>query len=68
MHGYGGGEMVGLPLADTLAPEVRAASEEQAGAFVADDHVVYETMQCRQDGSEFPVLIDSITVRDDGGP
>ena len=67
MHGYREGEMVGLRLADTLAPEVRAAFEEQSTLLTVDDHVVYETIQCRKDGSEFPVLIDAITVRDDAG-
>jgi PAS domain S-box-containing protein len=67
MHGYDAGEMVGMLLADTLAPEARAAFQEQATLLPADDHVVYETIDCRKDSSEFPVLIDAITVRDDGG-
>jgi two-component system sensor histidine kinase/response regulator len=67
MHGYDPGEMVGMVLADTLAPDARAAFEEQATLLPADDHVVYETSQCRRDGSEFPVLVDNITVRDDAG-
>jgi PAS domain S-box-containing protein len=67
MHGYTDGELVGRRLADTLAPEVRAAFEEQSTLLTVDDHVVYETIQCRKDGSEFPVLIDAITVRDNAG-
>ncbi len=67
MHGYAEGEMVGMLLADTLAPEARAAFEEQATLLPVDDHVVYETIDCRKDGSEFPVLIDAITVRDEEG-
>jgi PAS domain S-box-containing protein len=67
MHGYEAGEMVGMLVNDTLAPEVRAAFEEQATLLPADDHVVYETILCRKDGSEFPVLIDAVTVRDAAG-
>jgi PAS domain S-box-containing protein len=67
MHRYAPGEMVGMLLADTLAPDVRAAFQEQASELPVDDHVLYETTECRKDGTEFPVLIDAITVRDDDG-
>lgn len=65
MHGYAEGEMVGMSLAETLAPDFRAAFEEQS-TLPVDDHVVYETMQRRRDGSEFPVLVEAFTVREAG--
>ncbi len=65
MHGYGEGEMVGMLIADTLAPDFRAAFEEQS-ALPVDDQVVYESTQRRKDGSEFPALIEAFTVREAG--
>jgi PAS domain S-box-containing protein len=67
MHGYTVEELVGKPLADTLAPECRDASAEHG--HLADekgDHI-YESIHLHKDGPYVPVLTHVSAFKDRGG-
>ncbi len=67
MHGYGPGEMVGMLLSDTLAPEARGDLAAHAQTVHRNGHHIYEAVHVRKDGSRFPCLTDVTAYRDETG-
>jgi PAS domain S-box-containing protein len=68
MHGHTVEELVGMPILDVFAPEVRDEVPERIRRANEEGHYAWETLHVRKDGSVFPVLIDVTTVRDETGP
>lgn len=67
MHGYSVEELSGRPLAWVFAPAARAALGAHIALAHSRGHHSFESMHVRRDGSEFPVLVDVTTVRDESG-
>ena len=67
MHGYEPDGMVGLPMEKTFAPEAAAKLPQILDIINARDHLIYESVHVRKDGSRFPCLIDVTLVRDPEG-
>ncbi|MCU1277569.1 MAG: sensor protein, partial [bacterium] len=67
MHGFTVAELQGRPLATLLAPSEREAMLERGRRIDDGEHLQFESLHVRKDGSSFPVLIDVISVRDDAG-
>ena len=67
IHGYAVEELVGKPVDVIIAPQHR--SEHPARARSADDagHLTFESVNVRKDGSQFPVRIDVVVVKDGNG-
>jgi PAS domain S-box-containing protein len=67
MHGYTREELLGRPLADTVAPESRGMLARHVAAAHSKRHHEYEAMHLRKDGSRIPVLTHVTTLRDESG-
>jgi PAS domain S-box-containing protein len=67
MHGYTREELIGRPLADTLAPEARGALARHVAAAQSKPHHEYEAMHLRKDGTRFPVFTHVTAFRDEQG-
>ncbi|MFP5261267.1 MAG: PAS domain S-box protein [Blastocatellia bacterium] len=67
MHGYTVEEMVGMPLALTLAPDARGQWPERVRVTNERGHNVYESLHVRKDGTQFHVLMDITAVKDKNG-
>jgi PAS domain S-box-containing protein len=63
MYGYTVDELTGQPIADIYAPEARNVYEHSAQLVKEQDHVVFEALHRRKDGSTFPVLVDVTAIR-----
>ena len=67
MHGYAREELIGRPLADTLAPESRGMLVRHAAVAHSKLHHEYEAIHLRKDGSRFPALTHVTALRDESG-
>lgn len=67
MYGYEVDELVGMPIAAVFAPGVRAEVPGHIQIAHEKGYHTFESRHVRKDGSEFPVLIDVATVRDERG-
>jgi len=67
MHGYTREELIGQPLADTLAPESRGMLVRHAAVAQSKLHHEYESMHLRKDGSRFPGFTHVTALRDESG-
>ena len=67
MHGYAEGEMDGMNLADTFAPESRSEIPKLAGSVHEAGHLTYESLHQRKDGAVFPCLTDVTAFKDAAG-
>jgi PAS domain S-box-containing protein len=67
MHGHSREELIGRPLADTLAPESRGMLVRHAAAAHSKLHHEYESMHLRKDGSRFPAFTHVTALRDESG-
>ena len=67
MHGRTVEEMVGMPLAETFAPEARALLPELIRAVETTGEHVYESLHIRKDGACFPTLTDAFALKDEAG-
>jgi len=67
MHGYTREELIGRPLADTVAPESRGVLDRHVAAAHSKLHHEYEAMHLRKDGSRIPVLTHVTSLRDESG-
>ena len=64
MHGYEVHELLGRPITEVYAPEVRSELPEAIRIAHETGHHTWETLHLRKDGSTFPVLVDITTVKD----
>ena len=62
MHGYGIEELASKPLEMIWAPEEHQALKGHLARLQQQDHYSFETIHLRQDGSQFPVLVDVTAV------
>ena len=67
MHGYELGEMDGMNLAETFAPESRSALPALARAAHDKGHLFYESVHVRKNGTVFPCQTDVTVFKDAGG-
>jgi PAS domain S-box-containing protein len=67
MHGYEPDAMVGMPIAHTFAPESAVQLPRLVDIINARDHLMYESVHVRSDGTRFPCLTDVTLVRDPQG-
>ena len=67
MHGYAPGELIGMRVADTFAPESAAKIPQLIDIINASDHLMYESVHIRKDNTRFPCLTDVTLVRDPQG-
>jgi PAS domain S-box-containing protein len=67
MHGYTREELIGRPLAATVAPESRGVLGRHIAAAHSKLHHEYEAIHLRKDGSRIPVLTHVTTLRDESG-
>lgn len=67
MHGYDVAELQGQPIVLVFAPTVRAEVTQHIALAHQAGHYRFESRHMRRDGSEFPVLIDVTTVRNELG-
>ena len=67
MHGYEPDSMIGMPIADTFAPESAGQLPQVVDIINARDHLMYDAVHRRKDGSRFPCLTDVTLVRDPQG-
>lgn len=67
MHGYTVDELVGMPIAQTIAPEAQSRWLDNVRVTDRRGHNVYESLHIRKDGTRFPVLMDVTAVRDRDG-
>jgi PAS domain S-box-containing protein len=67
MHGFEPDSMIGMQLAKTFAPDSLAQMPELADIIQAHDHLLYDSVHIRKDGSRFNCLTDVTLVRDPQG-
>jgi PAS domain S-box-containing protein len=67
MHGYRTHELVGRPLADTVAPESLADLAEHARRAREEGDRVYESVHARKDGTRFDCLTHVSAFKDASG-
>ncbi len=67
MHGYTVDELVGRPIVDLVAPELRGKLAEWRRRAIHEGHFTWEAIHVRKDGSVFPLLGDVTIVRDEAG-
>jgi PAS domain S-box-containing protein len=65
-HGRAPGELAGKRLDDLRAPEERAALRRQLEEVAHGEHLVFETVHLRRDGTLFPVEVSKRLVQLDG--
>lgn len=67
MHGYAVEDLLGKPLFDTFAPEVRTELGEHVKTVKEIGDIEYESIHIRKDGTRFPCLTHATTFKDDNG-
>lgn len=67
MHGYTPEELMGMPIINLFAPESAAQLPGVIDIINARDHLMYDSVHIRKDGSRFPCLTDVTLVRDPQG-
>ena len=67
MHGHRVEDLVGVSATAVIAPESQPDLTGQLQVLAEHGHAVWETMHVRVDGSRFPVVVDSTTIRDEAG-
>ncbi|MBI2388158.1 MAG: PAS domain S-box protein [Deltaproteobacteria bacterium] len=67
MHGWSVEELVGRPILDVFAPEVRHTIAGHIQRSHAKGRHTFESVHLRKDGTTFPVLVDVTAVRDASG-
>jgi PAS domain S-box-containing protein len=67
MHGYEVGELIGRPIADVFAPEVRDSLAEHVRVTVEQGHNAIKSLHVRKDGSVFPAAIETTAIKDEEG-
>ncbi len=67
LHGYSVEELRDVALDALVAPAARAELAEHLRRADGDGHKVYELPHLRKDGTEFPVLTDVTSFRDEAG-
>lgn len=67
LHGYHPAEIAGLSVEQLVAPTFRATLRAHLRQIDDRGHHVFQAIRIRQDGSEFPALVDAIAVKDGGG-
>jgi PAS domain S-box-containing protein len=67
MHGYEPDAMIGMPMAQTFAPEYAERLPQVVDIINAKDHLMYESVHVRKDQTRFPCLTDVTLVRDPQG-
>lgn len=67
MHGYEPDQMTGMPMIDTFAPESASQLPHVVDIINARDHLMYESVHIRKDGTRFPCMTDVTLVRDPQG-
>jgi len=65
MHGFTVEELIGEPVAKTLALEARTKLERNVKIAIDNGHHLYESVHIRKDGNTFPAPVDVTTVKDD---
>lgn len=67
MHGYTKEELSGRPIKTVFAPECHLQLQQGLEIAHQQGHYTFESKHVRKDGTVFPVLINSTTVRDSTG-
>jgi PAS domain S-box-containing protein len=67
MHGYDVEELSGRPIEDIVAPEKRVGLPQQMEMIRRQKHVVYDAVNLRKDGTQFPVQIDATVMSEGNG-
>ena len=67
MHGYKPDTMTGMSVKEIFAPESAEQLPEVVDIVNARDHLMYESVHIRKDGSRFACLTDVTLVRDPEG-
>jgi PAS domain S-box-containing protein len=67
MHGYEPEQMIGMPMEKTFAPEYISRLPQLVDIINAQDHLMYESVHIRKDGTKFPCMTDVTLVRDPQG-
>jgi PAS domain S-box-containing protein len=65
MHGFTVEELIGEPVAKTLASEARTKLERIVKIAIDNGHHLYESVHIRKDGNNFPAPVDVTTLKDD---
>jgi len=66
-RGYTEAELIGQPVWDIFAPEIRDEARVRMATLGSVDHLVFEAEHLRKDGSRFPVQVDLVVLRDAAG-
>lgn len=67
MHGYTHEELIGVPITEVFAPEVREELPGQLELVHQKGHHAFKSLHIRKDGTIFPVLVDAVAVKDQNG-
>jgi two-component system cell cycle sensor histidine kinase/response regulator CckA len=67
-HGYQRDELIGLPMSVLDCPKQTKHIPERALRIMAGEHLVFETVHRRKDGSSFPVEVSAKLVEIGGQP
>ena len=67
-YGYDRAELVGLNVRDLRIPETRADVPDRLARIAGVDHLRFEAVHVRKDGTRFPVEIHARRVTLDAGP
>ncbi|MEI6044219.1 MAG: PAS domain S-box protein, partial [Chloroflexota bacterium] len=67
MHGYEVAELVGKPISQAFAPQVRSGLPAKFQFINEQGHDLFESIHLRKDGSTFPTITDVTAVKDELG-
>jgi PAS domain S-box-containing protein len=67
MHGYTVAELINRPIIEVFAPVAREKLAEQVRLTRELGHYTYEALHLRQDGTVFPVVVESTAMKDEAG-
>ncbi len=67
MHGYTVEDLIGYPIVDLFAPEIREDLPCHICTAHEKGHHTFRSLHIRKDGSVFPVLMDMTAVKDEFG-